>query len=394
MASSPSSTPKPESSTHALKPFTQWLRVGLLFPLGFLNGWLLLLLVDNIQPLFNILLTSTLLAFLLDFPIRFLEGRGLHRGWAVGVVLVLAVIVLTAIGIILIPILIKQLSDLISQLPSWASELESKVRELEQQWRPLQRSEFDLSRQQEAIIEQLQEALRSASGTFLSILSGTFQNTLNLFFTLVLTVFLLLGGETAWDGILKWLPPWWRTQISVHAPVKLRTFIGGQVAIAVGFGAVLAVAFTVLNIPLGLLFGFIIGLGSLIPFLGAVTQISVSLFLTIQNFWAGIKVFAIAFVIGQVVDQVVSPRVMGSIVGLNPVWVLISVFIGFRLAGVLGALLAVPVASIVKTIADEVLKSREQMEYSRAENLPSPEPEIESAPSSSQNQSPSETLVE
>ncbi|NJK61686.1 MAG: AI-2E family transporter [Synechococcaceae cyanobacterium SM2_3_1] len=376
-----SSSPPPlelESSTHALKPFTQWLRVGLLFPLGFLNGWLLLLLVDNIQPLFNILLTSTLLAFLLDFPIRFLERRGLQRGWAVGVVLVLAVIVLTAIGIILIPILIKQLSDLISQLPSWASELESKVRELEQQWGPLQRSEFDLSRQQEAIIAQLQEALRSASGTFLSILSGTFQNTLNLFFTLVLTVFLLLGGETAWDGILKWLPPWWRTQISMHTPVKLRTFIGGQVAIAVGFGAVLALAFTVLNIPLGLLFGFIIGLGSLIPFLGAVTQISVSLFLMIQNFWAGIKVFAVAFVIGQVVDQVVSPRIMGSIVGLNPVWVLISVFIGFRLAGVLGALLAVPVASIVKTIADEVLKSRGQLEHSQAEQHLSPEPEIES----------------
>jgi predicted PurR-regulated permease PerM len=388
MASSPSSTPAPESSTHALKPFTQWLRVGLLFPLGFLNGWLLLLLVDNIQPLFNILLTSTLLAFLLDFPIRFLERRGLQRGWAVGLVLVLAVIVLTAIGIILIPILIKQLSDLISQLPSWASELESKVRELEQQWGPLQRSEFDLSRQQEAIIAQLQEALRSASGTFLSILSGTFQNTLNLFFTLVLTVFLLLGGETAWDGILKWLPPWWRSQISVHAPVKLRTFIGGQVAIAVGFGAVLAVTFTVLNIPLGLLFGFIIGLGSLIPFLGAVTQISVSLFLTIQNFWAGIKVFAVAFVIGQVVDQVVSPRVMGSIVGLNPVWVLISVFIGFRLAGVLGALLAVPVASIVKTIADEVLKSREQMEYPQAAKLPNPGSESEP------DQSPTETLAE
>lgn len=341
--------------------FMRWLRLSLIFPLCVLNGWLLIFLINNIQPLFNILLTATLLAFLLDYPIRFLKERGIKRGIAIGIVLLIATLILLGISLTLVPVLIQQLSQLVNQLPGWATTLEDFLQSLED-WPPLQRAGFDLGQQAENAVQQVQDTLRSAASTTLGLLSGVIQNILNLFVTLVLTVFLLIGGETAWQGMLRWLPPWWRQRIGTHAPHKLKTFIGGQVAIAGGFGATLALIYTILGIPLGLLFGFTIGLGSLIPFLGAITQVSVSLFLVIQDVWTGVKVFGVAFVVGQVVDQVVSPRVLGSIIGLNPVWVLISVFMGIRLGGILGALLAVPVASTIKVIADEIIDSMQDPE--------------------------------
>ncbi len=353
--------------------FIRWLRLSLVFPLCVLNGWVLLFLINNIQPLFNILLTATLLAFLLDYPIRFLKGKGVPRGVAIGLVLLVATLTLGGIGLTLIPVLIQQLSQLVNQLPNWAGTLESYLQSLEE-WPPLQQIGFDLGQQTENIGQQLQDTLQSAASTTLGVLSGTIQNALNLFISLVMTVFLLIGGETAWQGMLRWLPPWWRQRIGTHAPHKLKTFIGGQVAIAGGFGAVLALIYTVLGIPLGLLFGFTIGMGSLIPFLGAITQVTVSLFLVIQDFWTGLQVFVVAFIVGQVVDQVVSPRVLGSIIGLNPIWVLISVFMGIRLGGILGALLAVPVASTIKVIADEIIDSRQDpVEMEIEQSLPSSE---------------------
>ncbi len=359
------------------KQFGKWLRLSLIFPLGCLNGWLLLLLISNLQPLFNILLTAILLALLLDYPIRLLQGRGLSRNGSLSLVLLLTVVLLLGLGLTLLPLLTQQLTDLVKQvsawtqnqesLPLWIRDPESVLRTVERlppfEWlgidfRQLTNSDT-FSNQVQSFIEQIQNGLSRVASGVLGFLSGTIQNLLNLFITLVLAVFLLIGGETAWQGMLRWLPPWWRARINTHVPQKLRTFMGGQVVIALGFGTVLAVIYTIVGIPQGLLWGFTIGLGSLIPFLGALTQVSVSLFLLFQGLGTGVTVFVVAFIIGQIVDQVISPRVIGTIIGLNPIWVLLSVFIGIQFGGILGALFAVPVASIIKTIADEIISDIE-----------------------------------
>ena len=79
-----------------------WLRLTFLFPLIFLNGWLLLRFMAYLEPLTSILTIAALLAFLLDFPIKFLEQRGIPKGLAIGLVALVALIVLTVLGLILI----------------------------------------------------------------------------------------------------------------------------------------------------------------------------------------------------------------------------------------------------------------------------------------------------
>ena len=339
----------------------RWLLKGLVFPVAFLNGWLLLMLVDNIQPLFGILSVAALLALFLDIPIRFLQKKGMQRGWATGLVLLIAIFFLVGLGLTLIPLLIRQLSELIEFLPSWANQSEKFLRSLSE-WPPLQQLNIDFDQYETRIAQKLADVLESVSGALLGIVTGTLNSALNLFLTIVITIFLLVWGELAWSGILGWLPPWWRHRFVELAPRTFRTFIGGQVLISFGFGVVLAVVFTLIGVQLGILFGFVIGLGSLIPLMGAITQTSVSLFLAVQNFWTGLKVFVIAFVIGQIVDNVVSPRVMGNLVGLNPLWVIVSVFLGFRLSGIVGAFVAVPIAGIVKSLTDEIVAQRKARE--------------------------------
>ena len=137
-----------------------------------------------------------------------------------------------------------------------------------------------------------------------------------------------------------------------------RGYFAGQVVLALILTGGQLLVFTVLEIPYGVLFAVLIGFTTLIPYASALTIVFVSAILAVQDLGTAIELLIAAILVGQVVDQVIQPRLMGSIVGLQPAWLLIALPIGSRLGNIfgvgdlLGLLLAVPVASCIKTLAD------------------------------------------
>jgi predicted PurR-regulated permease PerM len=329
----------------------RWLRNSLLFPIWFLNGWLLVRLLNYLQPMFSIFIVSVILALVLDFPVRLLQSRGLKREWSLAMVLLVGLVLLSLAAVLLLPALLTQLQELIELLPSWIDSAVGFLVRLETL--PIFQGSNILDNLESLISEQLTTILQGLADGILSLLLNSFSGGLTLFFTIVLTIFMLISGEQAWQGVLQWLPPWWRERLASQVPVKMRTFLGGQVMITVGFSVVLSIVFMVIGVPFGLLFGFLIGMASLLPFMGAIAQTSGSLFLMLQDFGTGLQVFVIALVLGQIVDNVIVPRVMGNLVGVNPIWLIVAVFIGAKLAGFVGILLAVPITSILKSLADD-----------------------------------------
>jgi predicted PurR-regulated permease PerM len=157
------------------------------------------------------------------------------------------------------------------------------------------------------------------------------------------------------------------------------------------------IVFTLVGIPYGVLFAVAIGFTTLIPYASAVTIVLVSLLLALQNPRQGLEVLVAAISVGQVVDQVIQPRLMGSIVGLQPAWLLISLPIGARLGSLLGLgellglLLAVPLASCTKTYLDAwggQLRRHESED--QAESSSSPLPELPGAPISAPTAPPND----
>ncbi|RUT00139.1 hypothetical protein DSM106972_075870 [Dulcicalothrix desertica PCC 7102] len=134
-------------------------------------------------------------------------------------------------------------------------------------------------------------------------------------------------------------------------------FISGQFIIATILTVLQTSAFLLLNVPFGLLFGVVIGIMSLIPLGGATSIALIGLILTIQDFWVGIKVLVITVILGQINETLIAPRILGNLVGLNPFWLLISLFLGARFAGPLGLFLAVPIASFIKILASAIRTS-------------------------------------
>lgn len=97
----------------------RWFSLGFVFPLLFLNGWLLLLLIDQLEPLVSILIAATLIAFLLDYPIRFLEQLGAKRTVAVGLVFLIFLLLLSLLVLVLGPLILQQANELLTKLPEW-----------------------------------------------------------------------------------------------------------------------------------------------------------------------------------------------------------------------------------------------------------------------------------
>jgi predicted PurR-regulated permease PerM len=133
-------------------------------------------------------------------------------------------------------------------------------------------------------------------------------------------------------------------------------------------GTALTLAFFLLNVPYSLLLGLLVGLMTLIPFGDIVGFGLISLLVAAQDLGLGVKTLAVATIIDQVVDQAIAPRVLGGFTGLRPIWVIISLLIGTKIAGLPGLLTAVPVAGFIQDLIED--RHRSVVESAAPESPP------------------------
>ncbi|HIK57011.1 MAG TPA: AI-2E family transporter [Synechococcales cyanobacterium M55_K2018_004] len=337
----------------AFKSLPGWLKLWIVFPLGFLNGWLLLRLFDYLQPFLNILIAAAILAFLLDLPAIFLQQRGIPKGVAIAAVVSTAMLLLIGLGSFVVPIIIDQLRALISNLPQL---LESGQLQL-QRFRAFAIAQnlpiniTDLLNQQ---LAQLGTLFQVASNQVLNVVSETISSAVNVLFFIVLTIFIILGGESAWEGIFSWFPAPWNETLRTSIQSTFRRYFGTQVLLASILGVAQTLGLVFWGVPYAVLFGVTMGVATLIPYAGAVVTLLVSLIVALQDFGQGVRVLITAIAIGQINDIFLSPRLMGETIGLNPIWIIASLFLGGKVGGLLGLLVAVPVASVIKSTFDRL----------------------------------------
>lgn len=334
-----------------LSTLPKWAIAGLAFPLLFLNSWLLYKVATLLQPVTSIVITACLIAFLLDYPIKFLEKRNIRRGWAIALVLLVALTITTILLVFLGPLVWQQLNDFAERLPRWVDQAKTQLLLLEKQ--PfLQNLPLNLDQLTVEGANRLSTSLSTATSQVIDFTLSTINSTLNLLITIVLSIILVFNGESLWNGILGWLPDKWQTQIQGSLQPSFQGYFSGQATLALILAIVQSIAFILLDVPFGLLFGIVIGLFSVVPFGGTVAVLGISGLLAVQNIWLGLKVLMTAFVLGQINDNLVAPRLIGGVTGLNPAIVIVALLIGAKSAGFLGLLLAVPTASFLKKIAD------------------------------------------
>ena len=340
-----------------MTPWLPWLRFGLVLPLLGLNAFVVKSLFVQFAPFPGLFLTAALIAFLLDLPTRWLMRRGLTRPLAITAVVVLSVSLFALAVVALVPLLVEQLSQLITASPGSLESAEQWINR-GQAWAVDHGLPADFADLSSDLVSQFSRFATQLSQRLLGILGATVGTTINVLIVLVLAVFLLLGADPITAGLAQWLPEGWRVLVQTTLERTFRGYFAGQVLLALILSGGQLLVFTILQIPYGVLFAVLIGFTTLVPYASALSIISVSAILVVQDPRTGLELLAAAIVVGQIVDQVIQPRLMGSIVGLQPAWLLIALPIGARVGAIygvgdlLGLLLAVPVASCVKTFAD------------------------------------------
>ncbi|MEM8780884.1 MAG: AI-2E family transporter, partial [Cyanobacteria bacterium P01_G01_bin.49] len=202
--------------------------------------------------------------------------------------------------------------------------------------------------------EKLSTILRSLGNQVLGIVGGTIGTIVNILIILVLTVFLVLTGEDIWTGIFSWFPQPWDVKIRESLRKTFENYFATQAILAGILSVAQTIVFLILQVPYAVLFGVTIGVTTLIPYASAVTILVISALLMFQNFQLGLIAFILTIIVGQINDNIIAPKLMGGMTGLNPVWIIVVLLIGGKFAGVLGLLIAVPLASVIKITIDEL----------------------------------------
>ncbi|MCC5636194.1 AI-2E family transporter [Nostoc sp. CHAB 5844] len=331
---------------------------GLSGPIIALNVWLLSVLFNYFKHPITILSIAAILAFLLNYPVKFFERARITRTQAVIIVLLMTLTLVVILGVTLVPIVIDQTIQLLNKIPDWLTASQANLEQLEAfaQKRRLPLDLRVLSNQINASIQNIvQQLASSAVGVAGTLLSGL----LNLVLVVVLAFYMLLYGDRFWYGLINLLPSHIGVPLTVSLQLNFQRFFLSQLLLGLFMVVTLTPIFIGMKVPFALLFAIFIGLSELIPFIGATLGIGlVTILVMLQNGWLAVQVAIAAIFMQQIKDNLLAPKLLGDFIGLNPIWIFVSILMGFEIAGLLGTLVAVPIAGTIKGTFDAIKSNK------------------------------------
>ena len=331
-----------------LTPIARIGALALSAPLVVLNGWAISAIFDYFHSLIVILVAASVLAFLLNYPVSWIERQGGRREQVAILVFLLALSILLALGVTLIPLALTQAQQLVARLPELIDSGRSQLMLLNEK-----ADSFGLPINLEALVVQINDRvkgqLQAIASQVLNLAVVTLTSLLDFLLTMVLTFYLLQHGDELWHSLVDWLPTKFRDPFSNTIRLSFQNFFITQLIISTCMASALIPTFLWLKVPFGLLFGLTIGIMALIPYGGSVGIALTTLLVALQDFSIGVRALIAAVIVQQILENLIAPRILGSFTGLNPVWILISVLTGARIGGLLGVIVAVPTAVVIKT---------------------------------------------
>jgi predicted PurR-regulated permease PerM len=298
------------------------------------------------------------LALALNPAVDRVERRLKRRGLATGIVYLATLGVIVAIGALFIPTLVNQVNDFAHKVPEYLEDLTKGRGRLGF----LQEKYHLVDKARDAVREGGAAKLFGLSGTAVAVAKGVVTVVVATLTIAFLTFFMLLEGPRWVERFYSLLSPASRKRWQAVGHDIYRTvggYVTGNLFISLIAGTLTTIVLAITHVPYAIALGLIVAILDLIPLAGAtIAAIVVGSVAFLHSITAGIVVIAFFVVYQQVENHLIQPVVYGRTVQLSPLAVLISVLIGAELAGVLGALAAIPVAGTLQVIFLDWLRHR------------------------------------
>jgi predicted PurR-regulated permease PerM len=297
------------------------------------------------------ILISAFLALALNPAVDWLQQHGLkRRGAAAGVTFLLAIGLIVAIGFTFVPTLINQVNDFVLKLPDYVNDItrgRGRLGFLETKYHIQERIEA-------AVKEGGASRVLGLSGVAINVAKGVISIVVATVTIIFMTFFMLLEGPTWVERFYGALPassqPRWR-KVGYDIYRTVGGYVTGNLLISLIAGGLTTVVLLIMGVPYAVALGLIVAILDLIPLAGAtIAAILIGTVAFLHSIPAGIVVIVFFVVYQQVENHLLQPLVYGRTVQLSPLTVLISILIGAELAGVIGALGAIPVAGSIQVL--------------------------------------------
>jgi len=317
------------------------------------------------------ILISLFLALAMNPAVEYFQRHGIaRRGVASGVTFVLVLVAIAGIGALFVPTVVNQVSDLVSKVPDYVHDISQG------------KGRFGFLETKYHLPERIRDAIHKGgatrvlglTGTALSITKSVISIVLGTITVAFLTFFMLLEGPNWMERFYGLLPPESRPRWENVCNQIYRTvggYVTGNLLISLIAGGSTTLVLIIMGVPFAVALGLLVAILDLIPLAGAtIAALVIGTVAFIHSIVAGIVVVAFFIVYQQVENHFLQPVVYGRTVKLSPLMVLISVLIGAELAGILGALGAIPVAGAIQVIVVDWLRHRREIREPAASAIP------------------------
>jgi predicted PurR-regulated permease PerM len=293
---------------------------------------------------------AVFLAMALNPAVDALERRVKRRGLATGIVFIAALGVIALIGALFIPTLVDQVNEFARKVPDYLDDLTKGRGRLGF----LQEKYHLVDKARDAVQEGGAAKLLGLSGTAVAVAKGVVTAVVASLTIAFLTFFMLLEGPTWVERFYGLLPersqPRWR-KVGFDIYRTVGGYVTGNLLISLIAGGLTTIVLLIMGVPYAVALGLIVAILDLIPLAGAtIAAILIGTVAFLHSIPAGIVVVIFFVVYQQVENHLLQPVIYGRTVQLSPLAVLVSILIGAELAGILGALAAIPVAGSIQVL--------------------------------------------
>ena len=302
-----------------------------------------------------------LAAYLLYPIVRFVQYR-LHvptRILSIFVTLLFVIGVITLVVYLIIPPMIEQFERLGKVVSNYVqhSPTLSNLPDLVKNWIAQHRIDIEQFFQSDKFIETLRTTIVPNVFSFISHTAGVIISIVASAITILYMFFILMDYEYLTENWIKIFPkknrPFWN-ELSGDVKRELNNYIRGQSLVALTMGILFCIGFTIIDFPMAIGLGILIGIMDLVPYLHTLALIPTAILALLkaadtgQNFWWVFGGAVLVFCVVQVIiDMFVTPRIMGKAMRLNPAILLLSLSVWGSLLGFIGLIIALPLTTII-----------------------------------------------
>jgi len=311
-------------------------------------------LVWEIRAVVAIVFASLLLAALIDPLADWFAIRKIPRGIAVVIVYILLALMVMLGMLVLVPVIIQQITQLLNS--GWFSP--EVVEDVKTRLTALLNVQ-DLARTiSQAFLEGNSGVVTGIANRVMDLLNAV----ISIFAVLMLTFYIVVEEDSAKKYFRNFAPVEYQPFL-IHIMNKMQEKIGawlrGQIVLGFIVGFAVWIGLAALGMPYALLLAVIAGLLEIVPYVGPIASAvpAVIVAFTISPMM-GLLVLGLYIIVQQLENNILVPKVMQKFIGLNPVVSIVALLIGFEVGGIVGSILAIPVATMIQVVLEELFANR------------------------------------